>query len=135
MREEQAFKTLKLARQMRHEPVRAEKLLWDKLRNRTLSGYKFSRQVPIGIFIADFVCREHRLVIEVDGATHSEEHKVKRDERRELFITSQGYKIHRVWNQDIYDNMSGVLETILLILEQTPHPPCRAPSPQRGEGR
>lgn len=69
------------ARAMRHKPVEIEKLFWWEVRNRKLAGYKFKRQVLIGPYIADFVCLEHRLVVELDGPFHAA--KQAYDERRD----------------------------------------------------
>ena len=122
---------------MRHEPTRAEQILWNKLRNRTLSGFKFSRQVPIGRYIVDFVCRELKLIIEVDGATHSSPDELSHDDLRAAWLEGQGYSIQRIWNQDVYENLDGVLNSILMLLAAAPHPARsrERPSPQRGEGQ
>ena len=121
---------------MRHVPTHAEQILWNKLRNRTLSGFKFSRQVPIGRYIVDFVCRELKLIIEVDGATHSSSREIYGDNLRTTWLGGQGYSILRIWNQDVYENLDGVLNSILIKLAPAPHPARlrERPSPQRGEG-
>jgi very-short-patch-repair endonuclease len=124
---------LKFAQAMRHEPTEAERRLWNCLRNRTLQGFKFSRQVPIGNFIVDFVCREKKLIVEIDGATHGEKHEVLYDESRTEFLEQQGYRVIRAFNNDVYKNLDGVLQTILMALEDSPSPAYRAPSPQRRE--
>ena len=110
---------LKFAKAMRHEPTEAEKRLWNCLRNRTLNGHKFSRQVPIGNYIADFVCRERKLIVEVDGETHDD---MKYDERRTKFLEQMGYKVIRANNDDVYKNLDGVLQTILVNLAEIPSP-------------
>jgi very-short-patch-repair endonuclease len=114
--------TLSRARNLRISQTDAEKKLWGYLRNRTLQGFKFSRQVPIGIYIADFVCRERKLVIELDGATHGDAHEIRHDERRTAFLNAQGYRVHRVWNSEVFQNLSGVLDSILLALGDSPSP-------------
>ncbi|MFO1125811.1 MAG: endonuclease domain-containing protein [Methylocystis sp.] len=68
---------------MRAAQTSAEQRLWGALRGRRLSGYKFARQEPIGPFFADFVCREHALVVEIEGATHSSDEELARDAFRE----------------------------------------------------
>ena len=113
---ERSKKALKHARSMRRTPTASENKLGLALRNRQLNGFKFSRQVPIGSFIADLVCRERMLIIEVDGATHGDAHEMKRDEVRAEFLRSHGYRIHRVWSSDVYENLDGVRESILLFL-------------------
>ena len=78
---------------------------------------KFVRQEPIGPYIVDFLCREARLIVEVDGATHSEDHEVAYDRRREAYLKREGYRIVRVLNNDVYTHINDVLEMILMSLE------------------
>jgi very-short-patch-repair endonuclease len=124
---------LNFARTMRNEPTEAERRLWNCLRNRTLDGYKFSRQVPIGNYIADFVCREKKLIVEIDGETHDD---AKYDERRTRFLEEQGYRVHRANNDDVYKNLDGVLQSILIALEHSPSPAApRHPLPRGERGK
>ena len=90
--------------------------MWRALRGRALCGFKFVRQAPIGPYFADFVCREAKLVVEVDGATHSTEEELSHDARRTAFLREQGYRIVRFVNDDVYRNLRGALETILAEL-------------------
>ncbi|MGO9774738.1 MAG: endonuclease domain-containing protein [Roseiarcus sp.] len=108
----------KRARSLRRVETEAERLHWRRLRARSLNGFKFVRQEPIGPYFADFVCREEKLVVEVDGATHSTDHQIGYDERRANFLFSHGYRIARVANDEVYRNMDGVLETILAMIER-----------------
>ena len=108
---------LKFARELRRNETAAEIKLWEGLRGRRLGGFKFVRQLAIGSFIADFVCREKRLIIEVDGATHSSDSEIDYDKKRTALLMSQGYRVHRVNNDDVYQNFSDVLDHILMILE------------------
>ena len=110
-------KTLKRARDLRRNHTEAEKRLWGYVRDKRLQGHKFNRQVPVGPFIADFLCFEARLIIEIDGATHGEAHEVAYDERRTVFLNSQGYRVMRCTNLDVFENLTGVLDTILSALE------------------
>ena len=83
------------ARAMRHDPVSTETMLWDIFRDRRLEGLKFRRQVPIGNYIADFLCYEHRLIVEADGPTHEDSvHDVKRD----AWLRSEGFRVLRFSN-------------------------------------
>ena len=107
-------------RELRREQSPAEKLLWGKLRARRLCGYKFVRQEPIGPYFADFLCREHRLIVEVDGATHSTKEEIVRDRFRQHRLEREGFRVLRVTNEDVYSNLDGVCETILHALEQSP---------------
>jgi very-short-patch-repair endonuclease len=100
------------ARGLRSEPTNAEQKLWGYLRKRCLEGHRFNRQVTIGPFIVDFLCREKALIVEVDGATHGDAHEVRYDERRSSYLARCGYDVLRVGNEDVYHNMSGVLEGI-----------------------
>jgi very-short-patch-repair endonuclease len=110
------------ARSLRKSETLAEKRLWEQLRNRTLEGFKFSRQVPIGPFIADFVCREQQLVVEVDGATHSTGEELTHDNRRTGFLKSEGYIVIRFQNDEIINGMGEVLALILQALRNRPLP-------------
>ena len=101
-------------RRLRRRSTDAEAVLWLALRDRRLSGFKFVRQEAIESFIVDFVCRDKRLIIEVDGGQHSENSEdVMRDRR----LASAGYRVLRFWNHDVLKNRTGVLETILSALE------------------
>ena len=87
----------------------AETVLWNRIRNRQIDGYKFVRQYPIAGYICDFVCREKRLVIEVDGGQHNES---AADAIRDHRLGEEGYKVIRFWNNDVLGNTEGVLLTI-----------------------
>ena len=112
MRRAQPWKTLR-ARTLRANETSAEQKLWDALRNRQLGGLKFARQVSIAPFFADFVCRNLKLIVEVDGATHGTPEELARDEAREAFLKAKGYRVFRVLNDDVYTNLDGVLHTLL----------------------
>lgn len=92
----------------------AEALLWEELKDRKLAGYKFVRQFPVGPFFADFMCRQKRLVIEIDGSQHAES---SRDRRRDEFMREQGVSVIRFWNGDVLKRRTEVCETILAALE------------------
>jgi very-short-patch-repair endonuclease len=109
------------ARRLRRNATDAELALWRRLRSRSLGGCKFVRQDPIGPYTVDFVCREARLVIEVDGGQHADN---PRDAVRDQWLTSHNYRVLRFWNNDVLSNIAGVLETIGAVLaEGPPHPP------------
>ena len=114
-------KTIQKARALRRKMTRAEVVLWQNLRRQQLAGFRFRRQVPVGPFIADFACVESRLIVEVDGETHSEPHEVAYDARRTGFMEERGWRVCRVWNSDIHENLSGVLENIFDQLQQGRH--------------
>jgi len=106
----------KRARALRRAATSAERKIWAGLRNRGLAGWKFVRQEPIGPFYADFVCRDARLVVEIDGATHSTEEELAHDRARENFLRAQGYRIIRFANTEVYEQADGVFDAILLAL-------------------
>jgi very-short-patch-repair endonuclease len=99
------------ARRLRKTMTPAEVLLWSKLRRENL-GYRFRKQHPIGPYIADFACVEARLVVEVDGATHATDAEIAYDGQRTAFIEANGWRVVRVWNGDVTDNLAGVLAFI-----------------------
>ena len=111
-------KTRDRARTLRKHDTQAERILWEALRARRLGGFKFVRQVSIGPYFADFACREHKLVVEIDGASHGTESEVTHDKLRSEFLVTQGWRVHRAWNQDVFTNLSGVCGSILLLLTE-----------------
>jgi very-short-patch-repair endonuclease len=106
------------ARELRDGSTSAERILWQRLRNRSLAGFKFVRQAPIGPYIADFLCRETKLVVEIDGATHSTDEEIASDNRRTRFLEEQGFCIIRFTNEAVFESSDGVLEAILARLEK-----------------
>ena len=107
----QAHKTLRRA--LRQQPITCERILWSKLRNRRLGGYKFRRQHSIGNYIVDFCSLEIKLIIEVDGATHSTAKELSNDKLREGYFKAQGLYIKRFYNNDVKNNINDVLNDIL----------------------
>lgn len=101
------------ARQLRKHQTAAEKILWSKLRNRQLGGYKFRRQQGIGNYIVDFYCVETNLIVELDGGVHGYETRRAKDETRETFLKNRNFEIARYTNQDICANLDGVLGDLL----------------------
>ena len=102
------------ARNLRKTQTDAEARLWQRLRNRRLANCKFRRQHPIGPYIADFVCIERRLVIEVDGGQHAAQEK--KDNARTAYLESKGFRVVRFWNHDVLTEMDAVLERILAVI-------------------
>ncbi|MBN9243158.1 MAG: endonuclease domain-containing protein [Mesorhizobium sp.] len=102
------------ARRLRHGDNMAEAILWNELKAKRLGGYKFARQVPIGPYFADFVCREHKLVVELDGSQHADNDY---DRQRDEFMRAKGYSVLRFWSADALKHMPGVCETILAAVE------------------
>ena len=115
------------AKEMRSDSTDAEHRLWQIVRAHRFAGYKFRRQVPIDFCIADFVCFSERLIIELDGGQHSR----VIDAGRDAHLKAQGFRVLRIWNNDLFTNEEGVAELILSALRS---PPLPNPSPARGEG-
>jgi very-short-patch-repair endonuclease len=106
--------TIDFARRLRREATDAERRVWQSIRNRQIEGRKFRRQVPIGPYVADFLCAEARLVIELDGGQHAD--RAAYDERRTAWLREQGYRVIRFWNVDVMTNFHGILDRIRLEL-------------------
>jgi very-short-patch-repair endonuclease len=111
------------ARALRKNSTDAERLLWSELRDHRLTGASFRRQVPIGNYIADFVCHAAKLVIELDGGQHFSDGQEAADARRSATIEATGFRVLRFSNLDVMANRAGVLETIAAAIEaRTPTP-------------
>jgi very-short-patch-repair endonuclease len=121
MREANEIKTHR-ARRLRRDATDAETALWHRHRSRRLNGHKFVRQEPIGPYTVDLICRERRLVIEVDGGQRAGN---PRDVVRDKWLVGHNYRVLRFWNNDVLGNMAGVLETIAAALEEAPPHPDR----------
>lgn len=118
------------ARELRKAQTPAEHDLWQQLRAKRFSGFKFRRQQVIGNYIVDFVCFDQKLVIELDGSQHAE--AKERDESRDRWLSEQGFRVLRFWNNEWMAQAESVLETIWSALHK--QPPLPNPSPTRGEG-
>ena len=113
----------KRARALRKNMSDSERILWSALRVRQVDGLRFRRQDPIGRYIADFVCLEKALIVEVDGAHHTEDAQVARDAARDSWLHAEGYRVLRVSNTEVFDNLDGVVDTIWAELQALPSPP------------
>ncbi len=102
-------------RQLRGNQTNAERILWSRLRNRQLRGLKFRRQFSVGPYILDFYCPKLFLAIEVDGGQHVEH--AQYDERREIYLRSKNIQTLRFWNNEVLQNIDGVLEKIMSALD------------------
>ena len=109
---------------MRKAPVATEALLWELLRDRRLEDLKFRRQVPIGRYIADFLCARHRLIVEADGPLHEDS---LGDLERDAWLRGQGFKVLRFRNAEIHGDRWRVLKAIRDVA-------LGYPSPLAGEG-
>jgi very-short-patch-repair endonuclease len=116
------------SRELRNNATPAERKLWQYISNRQLSGVRFNRQVPIGPFICDFVARTLKLVIEVDGGQHAL--NVQQDNNRTAFLEQHGYRVMRFWNNDVLENVEGV---VAVIEQALTGPPLAPPAGREGE--
>ena len=121
------------ARALRHNATETERELWWHLRRKLpLGGTHFRRQAALGPYVVDFACLKHRLVVELDGGQHALDDVVRHDAVRTAYLETMGLQVLRFWNNEVFTNMDGVLETIRLALAPTPPPPT---PPLKGEGR
>ena len=109
-----------VARHLRRKQTEVERLLWSRLRDRRLGGWKFRRQMPIGAHVVDFCCPDAWLIVELDGGQHRSEDALKRDKRRTATLETGGYLVVRFWNREVIENLDEVCETILNLLQGAP---------------
>lgn len=102
---------IQLSKKLRNNSTKEEIILWQSLKQKQL-GVKFRRQQPIGKYIADFVCFEKKFIIELDGGQHNESSNIEKDKMRDLFFNQNGFKVVRFWNNEIHQNLDGVIEKI-----------------------
>ena len=102
----------KLARRLRRRMTDDERKLWRELRNRNFGSIKFRRQQPVGPYIVDFISFEAKLIIELDGTQHSEQDRRSADEVRTRFLESQGFRVLRYWNNEVFKEFDAVLSSI-----------------------
>jgi len=112
---------VKLAKNLRKRPTDVENLLWLHLKSKNMAGLKFRRQQPIDEFIVDFVCFEKKLVIELDGGQHLKERNIQKDKERDEWLKGRGYRVLRIFNNEVLENLEGVLDHIWNH--------CKSPSP------
>ena len=101
------------AKSLRKNATIHEDMLWRLLRAKRFNGLKVRRQHPIGPFIVDFYCPQKKLVIELDGGGHAEKKQADYDKRRDKYLRKQGLQILRVWNNELTENIDGVMEKIV----------------------
>ncbi len=122
------------SRELRNNATPAERKLWSVLGNRRLCGVRFNRQVVIRPYICDLVARSAKLVIEIDGGQHGD--SVSYDEARTAFLEAKGYRVLRFWNNEVMENIDGVVGKVASVLNDLPSPPrlCRSPPPALAGG-
>lgn len=107
-----------------------ETMLWEMLRNRKFKGLKFRRQVNIGPYIVDFLCKQHRLIIEIDGKIH--DYQKEYDQERDAYLQEHGYRVLRVTNREVIQNIDDVLQQIynaIFLRQGSPSPVNRKKAP------
>jgi very-short-patch-repair endonuclease len=129
-----------LASALRKNMTKAEASLWKYvLRKKQLKGYQFRRQRPVLNYIADFLCKDLMLIIEVDGITHDTETTVLKDIRRQQVLEKNGFKVVRFTDEEVLNNISGVEVRLTAIIEQleksTPGPLWRATPSEGGQNQ
>lgn len=110
------------SRLLRKHATYAEKTLWNLLKNRQLRGSKFRRQQPFRGYILDFVSYENKIVVELDGSQHTNEHQKQYDLIRTELLKSEGFIVLRFWNSDVINNTEAVLEVIATYLNPHSNP-------------
>ncbi|WP_296743043.1 endonuclease domain-containing protein [Mesorhizobium sp.] len=110
------------ARAMRRGPTDAENRLWQELRGRRLDNIKFRRQVPVGKYVADFLCAESRLIVEIDGSQRAES---RHDQQRDADLKARGFRVLRLWNDDVMKDLSAVCDTIIAYVRDESLQPWR----------
>ncbi|OLD50145.1 MAG: hypothetical protein AUI42_04685 [Actinobacteria bacterium 13_1_40CM_2_65_8] len=116
------------SRKLRREQTAAEKRIWSRLRGKRFLGYKFRRQHAIGTYIVDFACLRSRLVIEIDGDSHGEDHAAELDGARTAWLQTQGLRVLRFWNHSVIEDIDSVMESVYYALE-CDAVPAHAPLP------
>ncbi|MEA3051945.1 MAG: hypothetical protein QOG72_848 [Sphingomonadales bacterium] len=134
MRRPPGYDKLERARRLRREMTPQERLLWGHLRDRRLAGAKFRKQMWLNGYIADFACPSARLIVEADGSQHAD--NTDYDTERERAFARLGWRTLRFWNNEITENLDGVLTVIASALPSPSRPasPSAFPSPLQGEG-
>ncbi|MDP8315022.1 MAG: DUF559 domain-containing protein [Candidatus Celaenobacter antarcticus] len=104
-----------VSKDLRKSQTEAEEIIWEKLKSKKLNGLKFRRQVPYDTFVLDFLYPSKKVILEIDGKIHLKT-KIRDQERDEYFI-EKGYKILRIKNEEVLNNVAGVLKRIRKICE------------------
>lgn len=116
------MKNVAIARKLRNGMTDTEKKLWYYLRRKQLLGYKFRRQCPLDRYVVDFVCFEKKLIVELDGGQHTEQ--IGHDEKRTRWLMSQGFRVLRFWNHEVFEHIEAVGDEIVKALtSETSLPP------------
>jgi very-short-patch-repair endonuclease len=121
-----------LTRDLRKNLTDAERRLWSRLRGQQFREFKFRRQAPIGPSIVNFAYFERKVIVELDGSQHAV--RVEKDEARTRWLVSQGFRVLRFWNHEVFEDLDTILEGIWLALAPHPDPPPRGRDAKRSIG-
>ncbi|MFA6588015.1 MAG: DUF559 domain-containing protein [Patescibacteria group bacterium] len=110
--------SIKRARQLRKKLTPSEVKMWSLLRNKRFLNYKFYRQFPVGPYITDFCCRSRKLIIEIDGGGHAIQKQSIKDEYRNKYLVKCGFRVMRIWSNELFSNIDGVMEGVLIELQK-----------------
>mgnify|MGYP004455286081 FL=1 len=105
------------ARYLRKNQTEQERKLWNLIKNKQFYNYKFLRQYVIGKYIVDFICREKKIIIEIDGGQHNENSTIDYDKERSIYLNSIGYTVIRFWNNEIDNNIEGVYSKLEQVFD------------------
>ena len=105
-------KNTEIAKNLRRNLTPQERKIWQILRNHQFYGYEIRRQYPISDYVVDFICRDKRIIIEVDGGQHNQDKNIESDTIRTKKLEELGYKVIRFWNNDIDKNIEGVYQEL-----------------------
>lgn len=106
------------AQALRKNETKTEKILWERLRNNQLKGYKFRRQHPVGLFIVDFYCHRLKLILEIDGEYHNLPEQIKKDSERTQILESSGLQLIRFTNEEVHENLEDVIAKITFKIDE-----------------
>lgn len=117
----------KIRRQLRQDQTECEKIIWSNLRNRRFNNLKFYRQYSVGRYVLDFYCPAARLAVEIDGGQHNNVSQTIKDTQRTKYLFRREITVVRFWNNEVRDNLQGVLEKLDQVVGS-------GSSPLRGRG-
>ena len=112
-------KTFARAKELHRNMTLAEVKLWARLRAHRLEGVHFRNQHAIGKYIVDFCAPRKKLIIELDGGQHLEQELY--DKERTAYLESKGYKVLRLWNNDVINDIEGAIRAIIIEMESKSH--------------
>src|SRR5437868_14203053 len=108
--------SVRFARSLRKNMTPEEVKLWVRLRAWRSEGYHFRRQAPVDCYVLDFVSKRHKLIVEIDGGQHGEDHGLAHDEKRDAHFRAKGYRIARLWNADVNRDPDAAADTVRAFL-------------------